>query len=145
MVMPSIPDRIKQGFADEQLLRTQTHKLDEIPTVELHKPRDEKWIAARLSIPHEFTWRVVPSVARKIARKKVTESGGHPDDEVWLHRKPTDEELDAYVAAQRECGNECGRTAWKKQLSKEGNPVPASVPPNAHQKSEEPGCKEWRN
>ncbi|KAF2091235.1 hypothetical protein K490DRAFT_10182, partial [Saccharata proteae CBS 121410] len=35
---------------------------------DLHRP-DDKWIAARLKIPHEFRNRVTPSLARKVKRK----------------------------------------------------------------------------
>lgn len=130
MVMPTIPYRIKKAFPDEQLLMTQTHLLEDIPQVELHKPKDDKWMAARLSIPHEFTWRVLPGLARKLARQKVTEEGGSPDDEIWLHCKPDDETLEQY-------NNKVDR-----RRSKEANALPGSVGPNTQ---DEPKSKEWRN
>jgi platelet-activating factor acetylhydrolase len=96
LVMPTIPYRIKKAFPNEELLQTQTHHLEDIPTIDMHKPKDEKWMAARLRIPHEFTWRVAPGLARKMARKKITEGGGSPDDEIWLHCKPVEGTVDEY-------------------------------------------------
>lgn len=136
MVMPTIPYRIKKAFPNEELLRTQTHHLEDIPTIDMHKPKDEKWMAARLRIPHEFTWRVAPGLARKLARKKVTEGGGSPDDEIWLHCKPVEGTVEKY--------NSTVDRLKDRRKSKDAKTVPASVGPNEGTK-QEPGCKEWRN
>jgi len=136
MVMPTIPYRIKKAFPNEELLRTQTHHLEDIPTIDMHKPKDEKWMAARLRIPHEFTWRVAPGLARKLARKKVTEGGGSPDDEIWLHCKPVEGTVEKY--------NSTVDRLKDRRKSKDAKTVPASVGPNEGAK-QEPGCKEWRN
>ncbi|KAG9737321.1 hypothetical protein KCU59_g9506, partial [Aureobasidium melanogenum] len=96
MVMPSIPSRIKKAFPNEELLLKETHHLEDIAQVDMHKPKDEKWMAARLRIPHEFTWRVAPGLARKLARKRISEGGGSPDDEIWLHCKPVEGTVEKY-------------------------------------------------
>ena len=128
MVMPSIPEGIKEAFPNEKLLLNQTHTLDDIPAIQIHRPKDEKWIAARLRIPHEFTWRVAPGLARKMARKKVIEGGGSLDDEVWIHGKPDDETIDRYTAER------IGKKG--EQTSKNANAEPGSVPRNTGEENQ---------
>jgi platelet-activating factor acetylhydrolase len=135
MVMPSIPRRIKKAFPNEELLLKETHHLEDIAQVDMHKPKDEKWMAARLRIPHEFTWRVAPGIARKFARKRISELGGSPDDEIWLHCKPVEGTVEKYNS-----------TVDKRKAKDPKDPkaAPGSVGPNEGAK-DEPGCKEWRN
>ncbi|KAH0368126.1 hypothetical protein KCU65_g4128, partial [Aureobasidium melanogenum] len=135
MVMPSIPSRIKKAFPNEELLLKETHHLEDIAQVDMHKPKDEKWMAARLRIPHEFTWRVAPGIARKLARKRMTEGGGSPDDEIWLHYKPVEGTVEKYNSTL---------DRRKAKDPKDPKAAPGSVGPNKGTK-EEPGCKEWRN
>ncbi|KAI4730097.1 hypothetical protein E4T49_02036 [Aureobasidium sp. EXF-10728] len=135
MVMPSIPLRIKKAFPNEELLQTETHHLEDIPQVDLHKPKDEKWMAARLRIPHEFTWRVAPGLARRLARRKICEGGGSPDDEIWLHCKPVEGTVEKYNSTVDK---------RKAKDQKDAKAAPGSVGPNKDEK-EKPGCKEWRN
>jgi platelet-activating factor acetylhydrolase len=142
LVMPTIPNRIKKAFPNEQLLLTQTNLLEDIPKIDLHKPKDDKWVAARLRIPHEFAWRVAPGLVRKIATKRITEGGGSPDDEIWLHYKPDEGTVEKYNSTvdrrpSKGVKAEPGEQAVEKHdnlvdrtPSKEAKTGPASVQPN---------------
>ncbi|OCK76727.1 hypothetical protein K432DRAFT_396200 [Lepidopterella palustris CBS 459.81] len=91
---------IERCMMDEHLL--QTEALDAMPTE--HKP-DERWIATRLKIPHEFRSRVVPQLSRKLKRRK--EGGEHkPGDEVWMHVKTDGGDV----------------TGWREKISGGGEP-----------------------
>ncbi|KAI5241389.1 hypothetical protein E4T47_06802 [Aureobasidium subglaciale] len=147
MVMPTIPHRIRNAFPNEELLLTQTHHLEDIPQVDMHKPKDDKWVAARLRIPHEFTWRVAPGLARKMARRRITEGGGSPDDEIWLHCKPEDGTVEKYngtVERLKPKEPTADSGSVERVKSHEPKAEPGCVGPNTDTK-EEPGCKEWRN
>ena len=63
-------------MTNEALLNTEL-----LPTE--HWP-DDKWIAARLKVPHEFRSKMIPQAARRIERKEKRgqrQSG----DEIWMH------------------------------------------------------------
>ncbi|KAF2637431.1 hypothetical protein P280DRAFT_521114 [Massarina eburnea CBS 473.64] len=78
---------IQRCLTDEELL--QTDILEEVP--DEHKP-DNEWIAARLKIHHEFRTRMAARVQRKL--KRTRKHGFYdPGDEIWMHCKPTKEEL----------------------------------------------------
>lgn len=79
---------IERCLTHEALLR-KTPLLDELPTE--RKPED-KWIGARLKVPHEFKTRVAARIQRKVKRKR---KGGEPEvgDELWMHFRPESEEL----------------------------------------------------
>lgn len=80
---------------DEKLLHTEP--LEQMP--DDHKPNDE-WIAARLKIKHEFRTRMAAGVQRKM--KRQTKNGAHnAGDELWMHVKPTHEELREWLLATR--------------------------------------------
>lgn len=93
------------GWVDEGLLRT-SHPDSQISLE--HKP-DDKWIAARLKIDHEFQFRMQGWWARK--RKGHADGMGHvprnvggeplyglktwgPGEEIWVHMCPTQDEVD---------------------------------------------------
>lgn len=76
---------IQRCMTDERIL--QGELLEDTP--EEHKPSDE-WIAARLKIPHEFKTRLSIKAQRKL---KHVRKGYATADEVWMHFKPTKEEL----------------------------------------------------
>lgn len=56
-----------------------------------HKPNDE-WIAARLKIKHEFRTRLATGVQRRLKRE-LKHGAYSMGDEVWMHVKPSKEEL----------------------------------------------------
>lgn len=89
MVMPRIPEEIEAAFPNEGILSMDEMRLYQIPEKEKHMPQKEKYIAGKLSIPHEFFWRSMPKAARKVSMKsKADPEAKGPQGEVWLHWKP---------------------------------------------------------
>lgn len=76
-VMPERTAIIARTLEEEDILGIPA--LDDIP--DEHKP-DEKWIAGRLKIPHEFRARVLPKIERSLKRQRHETKIG---DEVWMH------------------------------------------------------------
>lgn len=111
MVMPGIPEKMEAAFPKEGLLCHEEAPLDNIPTNEQHRPKNEQWTGGRLSIPHEFWWRVMPSAARKLNRSKTSDSGGQSGEEVWVHKRPDERAIQKYSnytkGSPRGCGNPC--------------------------------------
>lgn len=81
---------IERSMTNEALLNTEI--LEDLPTE--HRP-DDKWIAARLKIPHEFRSRVIPQVVRKIKRKG-NRGQYNPGDEIWMHVRTEAEHVKAW-------------------------------------------------
>lgn len=85
-------------MTDEAILETEI--LEEVP--EENRPDDE-YIAAKLKVKNEFRKRVAAGLQRKLKRnikgRTGTERG--QDDEVWVHFKPTDEELREWINEER--------------------------------------------
>jgi platelet-activating factor acetylhydrolase len=82
---------IERCLTDEGLL--QLEPLDEVPNDQ--KP-DDKFIAAKLKVPHEFKTRLAASVQRKVKRKKgkgKVHGWYEPGDEMWMHFKPEEGQL----------------------------------------------------
>lgn len=111
MVMPGLPDEIMDAFPKEGLLCMDEEPLSSIPSIQQHRP-NEKFLAARLNIPHEFWWRITPGITRKLGRAKVEAQGGHPCEEVWVHKRPSDGCIRDYSFKVRGkeigCGGHCG-------------------------------------
>lgn len=88
-VMPSRTTQINRAMQPEGLL--ETNMLEQRP--DEHRPA-KKYIGGRLKIPHEFTYRFVPGVTRKLKRR-ARASAPQASDEVWMHAAPSKEELEA--------------------------------------------------
>lgn len=97
LISPGKTSAISHAFPDEKLLMEEVNLLEQIPTIQKHMP-SEKWTAARLKIRHEWLYRMVPRTGKKmlLRRQGVTVQG--PGDEVWLHTKPCDDDLEEYLA-----------------------------------------------
>jgi platelet-activating factor acetylhydrolase len=107
LVMQPNISKILPSTNNENLLTIRP--LDELP--DERKPKNEKWIALPLRIPHEMKLRLKPRIVRRYTyRKKANEVGKVlPTDErgkvvdalqelgrgeeVWMHFSPNDEEL----------------------------------------------------
>lgn len=124
IVMPGIPDRILDAFPNEGLLCGEEEPLENIPTGELHRPRDEQWTGGRLSIPHEFWWRIMPAAARKAARARSQKKGIDSGSEVWIHRRPDEAVVEKYSANAR------AGSMGKKGGNPSSHVAPQSVPCN---------------
>jgi platelet-activating factor acetylhydrolase len=81
---------IRRCLADEAIL--QTDPLEQLP--DDNRP-DDKHIAARLKIPHEFRTRLAARVQRKLKRKRK-HGFYNPGDEVWMHLRPRGDDLREY-------------------------------------------------
>jgi platelet-activating factor acetylhydrolase len=81
-----------RSFDNENILQSDLSPLEQIPSSQLHRPND-KWVAARLKIRHEWAYRMSPKLFRKLKRAKAQHEGKEDDtgNEVWLHSKPDDE------------------------------------------------------
>jgi platelet-activating factor acetylhydrolase len=88
-----------RALRSEHILDTPIiEKLDDIPSEQLHKPENDKFLAARLEIPNELRYRLDPRAISH--RRKVRKNRGQPldqsaDDEIWMHMAPSDEQLQA--------------------------------------------------
>jgi len=89
LVMPSDLTRGFLHFDNEGLLEHELSLLDRIPSSQLLRP-DNKWVAARLKIRHEWAYRISPKLFRKLKRARAERKGvvDHTGNEVWLHAKP---------------------------------------------------------
>ena len=90
-VLPSRALRT-EGILDLPIIQ----KLDDIPEEQLHKPENDKWLAARLVIPNELHYRFDPREV--LRRRKVRKNRGQPldesvDSEIWMHNSPSDDLL----------------------------------------------------
>ncbi len=83
---------INRSMTDEGLLNTQL--IESVPTE--HRPTDQ-WIAARLKVPHEFRTRVTAGVQRRFKKNEKGQPIYCTGDEIWMHFKPTAEELDNWI------------------------------------------------
>ena len=92
-----------------------------------HQP-SKRFVAARLKLHHELRWRLAPT--RKLARKWVrdgTVDEGADDQEVWVHARATEEEIDEWqrklngtdpektVHDDEEQGNESEKTVQEEE------------------------------
>jgi platelet-activating factor acetylhydrolase len=83
---------INRCMTDESLLATDL--IEEVP--DEHRPT-EQWIAARLHVDHEFRTRVAAGVQRKFKRNMKGQKSYNTEDEVWMHFKPSAEELEKWI------------------------------------------------
>jgi len=93
-VLPADMAQVNRAYKNEGLLESELSPLDQIPSSQLHRPKDE-WMAARLKIDHEWVYRISPKLFIKLKRKKAQREGVHDEtgDEIWLHAKPSAEVL----------------------------------------------------
>jgi platelet-activating factor acetylhydrolase len=89
LVMPSELTASFRNFENEGFLEHELSLLDRIPSSQLLRP-DNKWMAARLKIRHEWAFRLNPKLFRKMKRARAERKGvvDHTGNEVWLHAKP---------------------------------------------------------
>lgn len=97
LVLPQSHAEVNRAYDNEDLLNSEVKPLDRIPTAHLLRPR-KSFVAVRLKVRHEWLWRVNPELAKKIKKRKLEREGKEVDDfkEVWLHVKPTAENIEAY-------------------------------------------------
>ncbi len=93
-VLPEELSQVNRAYQNEGLLEAPINLLDKIPSAHKLKPND-KWMAARLRIRHEWLFRVSPKLYRKAIREEDKRKGRAVEtgDEVWVHIKPSAETL----------------------------------------------------
>lgn len=111
---------INRAMTDEGLLETEL--LEEVP--DEHRPTDQ-WIAARLKVPHEFRTRLTAGVQRHFKKKKSKpgEAKYSTGDEVWMHFKPTDIELEKWIREEDRGEERIDADDAMKPGADEGNPA----------------------
>ena len=80
---------IERCMTNEALPNTEL--LENMPTE--HWP-DDKWIAARLKVPHEFRSKMIPQAARRIERNEKR-GQRKPGDEIRMHVR-IEEDVEAW-------------------------------------------------
>ena len=88
----------------------------DVPEAERHRPGD-KWLGARLRIPHELRYRLDPAKLVRRHRVKSRKDGqqpgfvgmGNPADEIWMHVAPDGEELAKHGVESAEKRKKKGR------------------------------------
>jgi len=97
-VLPWDIAKVYRGYKNERLLESDPSPLDKIPSIQMHRPQ-EKYMAMRLKITHEWIYRISPKLFRKLNRIKAERAGRQAEtgDEIWLHIKPTQEIIDQYL------------------------------------------------
>ncbi|KAK3939698.1 platelet-activating factor acetylhydrolase [Diplogelasinospora grovesii] len=95
-------------WVDEQLLKTEA---DDDSRISFDHRPDDKWVAARLKIPNEFSLRVKHWLGRLTWRRKAAEdvprdASGKPlagllnwgaGNEIWVHLSPDQADVDHYM------------------------------------------------
>lgn len=109
---------INRCMTDEGLL--QTELLEEVPNE--HRPTDQ-WIAARLKVPHEFRTRLTAGVQRKFKRSKKGGMTYSTGDEMWMHFKPTEEELKRWIKEEDRGEERIDSDHATKSGAEKGNPA----------------------
>lgn len=94
-VRPQMPSEFTDAFPNEQILNQSAATLDDIPISQLHRPK-EKFTASRLRIQHEWLYRMLPPLAKRVAVKKARKEGVDAHKEVWVHSKPTEDQIQQY-------------------------------------------------
>ncbi|KAK3076338.1 hypothetical protein LTS18_013287, partial [Coniosporium uncinatum] len=120
-VSPICRAMVARSMSSEHFLDTDC--LDSIP--DEHRP-DQKMLAFRLRIPHEFRNRVLPTITRKFKRKTYPRASGTKgnDDEIWMHIKSETDVVERYnnhVARSRSQNlNEAETKAFLHQQAEHG-------------------------
>lgn len=109
---------INRSMTDEDLLNTEL--LEEMPTE--HRPTDQ-WIAAKLKVPHEFRTRLTAGMTRHFKRNEKGETVYSTGDEVWMHFKPTEEELERWIKVEDRGEERIDSEHATKQGSQDYNPA----------------------
>ncbi|KAK4205238.1 putative acetylhydrolase [Triangularia verruculosa] len=102
ITLPPQQTRFKKSWADNQLLS----RADPGIKVELDNRPNEKWVAARLRIPHEFRLRLKRIFKPRKSSNVARDANGNPlkglvswgvGQEIWCHQRPDPDLLDRYM------------------------------------------------
>ncbi|KAK0667611.1 putative acetylhydrolase [Cercophora samala] len=110
ITLPPQQSRFQKSWADDQLLS----KADPGIEIELDNRPNDKWVAARLRIPHEFRQRFKRTVKPRKDSTLPRDASGKPlkgllnwgvGQEIWCHQRPAQTVLDRYM----------GENGWSPQ------------------------------
>ena len=94
---PDMTEPFAHAYPDPEWLESiPTQTLDEIPSRLQQRP-DDKFVASKLSIQHEWRWRLAPT--NKVGKKWL---GVDPADkeaderEIWVHARPAKDEIERW-------------------------------------------------
>ncbi|KAK4176118.1 putative acetylhydrolase [Triangularia setosa] len=102
ITLPPQQTRFKKSWVDDQLLI----KADPGVEVKLDNRPNDKWVAARLKIPHEFRLRLKSTVKPKKGSSVPRDASGKPlkgllswgvGQEIWCHQRPDQDILNRYM------------------------------------------------
>lgn len=98
-VLPKELAQVSRAYKNEEFLETELSHLERIPSEAMHRPKKEKYLAARLQIRHEWIYRISPKLFRSLKRWKMKRQGHppQPNDEIWLHSKPREHVVDHFL------------------------------------------------
>ncbi|KAH6619553.1 platelet-activating factor acetylhydrolase, isoform II-domain-containing protein [Chaetomium sp. MPI-SDFR-AT-0129] len=88
--------RLARAWPSDQLLASATPEADDI--VSTYRP-DDKWVAARLKIPHEFSMRLRGILRKKKKAARHGQLGQHnqpQNDEIWWHHSPSPDAVERH-------------------------------------------------
>lgn len=131
IVMPRRIAQINRAMQNQGLLQaTAVGDVRDVPEAERHRPGD-KWLGARLKIPHELRYRLDPAKLVRRHRVKANKDGqqpgfvgmSNPADEIWMHVAPDKEELEEHGVESAE------------QRQKKGREGAEGAPDEQHEKS----------
>ncbi|KAH7390826.1 platelet-activating factor acetylhydrolase, isoform II-domain-containing protein [Phaeosphaeria sp. MPI-PUGE-AT-0046c] len=96
---------------DEAILKTEL--LESLP--DDNRP-DDQFIAAKLKVKHEFRTRMASGFRRRMKRHVHTNAGANysTSDEVWSHYKPTEEQLNKWIADEERRENQTDQISAMK-------------------------------
>ncbi|KAH6847468.1 platelet-activating factor acetylhydrolase, isoform II-domain-containing protein [Chaetomium sp. MPI-CAGE-AT-0009] len=94
LTLPATQTRFAEAWVDEQLLNGAD---SETQAVSDHRP-DDKWVAARLKIPNEFSTRLRSMFQRdaSLASARGLMNQG-PGNEIWCHQSPSQDAVGRYL------------------------------------------------
>jgi platelet-activating factor acetylhydrolase len=97
--LPAELAQVNRAYKNENLLEANLSPLERIPSVLTHRPKKDKYIAAKLLIKHEWLYRISPQLFRSLKRRHLKRKGHGPEtgDEVWLHVKPSADSIEDYL------------------------------------------------
>ncbi|SMR43045.1 unnamed protein product [Zymoseptoria tritici ST99CH_1E4] len=105
----------------------------------MHRPKKEKYIAAKLQIKHEWLYRLSPQMFRSLKRRDAKRKGHGPEagDEVWLHMKPDWQTIEDYLGRFPDMSAEAKEEIREKfpeshEEAEVDDPVQPAKPPSGH-------------
>ncbi|SMQ46685.1 unnamed protein product [Zymoseptoria tritici ST99CH_3D7] len=138
-ILPTELAQVNRAYKNENLLEANLSPLERIPSAFMHRPKKEKYIAAKLQIKHEWLYRLSPQMFRSLKRRDAQRKGHGPEagDEVWLHMKPDWQTIEDYLGRFPDMSAEAKEEIREKfpeshEEAEVDDPVQPAKPPSGH-------------